>query len=431
MKLHIKDSKTALIPIGIPGCGKSTVAQRWFEEHEIVGLDIWRERLLGGLSFPNSVNEPAARMMKAEIVEKCMAETTLWIDGTNINGQFRRELVNILKQYDYTIVYVVFEVSSDVKVCLDRVTKRFLLTGNYIPDAAVVKMHDAFSNIDRKQLELEADKVIAYNERQPMTIQRGLHVRAEDVVFVGDLHGMFPQFRHMMERYGVRFFDDGSLSQVASSPPTFVFVGDLVDRGTHNAELLRAVMQLCKAGRGYCVKGNHDDNMVRTMDGWRKSKQTLEAYEEIRSKWNDVLIKEARDWLESLPYVMKVFVGRKPFLVSHAGVSFTNVPRSEYFMLPDKHLRPSVLRGTKAGHMTADGKYQAIRMPWTISETRNVMTQVYGHHNFSFETDNPTVPHIVAYANGNAFIGLESHVEQKDSLGVGSYRYIAPYLEGF
>ena len=46
-----------------------------------------------------------------------------------------------------------------------------------------------------------------------------------------------------------------------------LFVGDLVDRGPKSADVLRLVMGMVEAGTALCVVGNHDDKLLRKLNG--------------------------------------------------------------------------------------------------------------------------------------------------------------------
>ena len=57
---------------------------------------------------------------------------------------------------------------------------------------------------------------------------------------------------------------------IVTTPPEgrrAVFVGDLVDRGPRTPDVLRLVMSMVEAGTGLCVRGNHDEKLLKWMNG--------------------------------------------------------------------------------------------------------------------------------------------------------------------
>lgn len=46
-----------------------------------------------------------------------------------------------------------------------------------------------------------------------------------------------------------------------------IFLGDLCDRGPRNVDVLRAVMAMVEGGSAMCIVGNHDDKLMRWLNG--------------------------------------------------------------------------------------------------------------------------------------------------------------------
>ena len=76
---------------------------------------------------------------------------------------------------------------------------------------------------------------------------------------IGDIHGRFDKFRALMLALG--YLDTGR----AFVPPAgrqAVFVGDLIDRGPQQVELLQYVRRMVEAGHAHVVLGNHEFNAI-------------------------------------------------------------------------------------------------------------------------------------------------------------------------
>ena len=46
-----------------------------------------------------------------------------------------------------------------------------------------------------------------------------------------------------------------------------MFLGDLVDRGPATPAVLRLVMDMVDAGAALCIPGNHENKLMRALDG--------------------------------------------------------------------------------------------------------------------------------------------------------------------
>ena len=77
---------------------------------------------------------------------------------------------------------------------------------------------------------------------------------------VGDVHGCLEALQRLTAIMGYdRHFRHPRRK--------LVFVGDLINRGPDSVGVLRAVMELVQTGAGYAVLGNHDDALLRWLQG--------------------------------------------------------------------------------------------------------------------------------------------------------------------
>jgi bis(5'-nucleosyl)-tetraphosphatase (symmetrical) len=126
-------------------------------------------------------------------------------------------------------------------------------------------------------------------------------------IFVGDVQGCADEFDELLDRARRAFGVDGF---------TLFIVGDLVNRGPHNLALLRTVADLVERDRAHLVLGNHELGLLLAAAGRRK----LRALDTI----GDVLDSPERghwvDWLRRRPLVISGRLGRRDFVLVHAGV---------------------------------------------------------------------------------------------------------------
>ncbi len=78
-------------------------------------------------------------------------------------------------------------------------------------------------------------------------------------IFIGDVHGQAPTLRALLQKLGWKK-RQGRLKP--RNDEHLVFVGDLIDRGSHNLETVEIVRELVEQGDATCLMGNHEFNAV-------------------------------------------------------------------------------------------------------------------------------------------------------------------------
>jgi protein phosphatase len=81
---------------------------------------------------------------------------------------------------------------------------------------------------------------------------------------VGDVHGCIEELRTLLRRLGYRPIGEGYEHPQGRR---LVFVGDLVDRGPGCVGVLRIVLAMVDAGSALLVMGNHDNKLLRWLEG--------------------------------------------------------------------------------------------------------------------------------------------------------------------
>lgn len=147
---------------------------------------------------------------------------------------------------------------------------------------------------------------------------------------IGDVHGCYDEARELVQLLKLREQDDARTAgtealsksatvQAADTSRTLVFVGDLVDRGPRTPDVLRYVMHLVTSGKGLCVRGNHDDKLLRYLEGRsvivnNGLEDSIAQLADTSSSFRD----SVRDFLASLPYYLTLNDGA--LIIAHAGL---------------------------------------------------------------------------------------------------------------
>src|SRR5450631_731586 len=123
---------------------------------------------------------------------------------------------------------------------------------------------------------------------------------------IGDIHGHAEVLRRLLQKIGYR--DNGGVFRHRDRQ--VIFVGDFVDRGPEQREVLHIARSMCDAGTALAVMGNHQFNAL----GWAEpdgnggflrphSQNNKEQREEFLRQIGEgsAAYNEAVEWFQSLP----------------------------------------------------------------------------------------------------------------------------------
>src|SRR5688572_30450670 len=187
---------------------------------------------------------------------------------------------------------------------------------------------------------------------------------------VGDLHGCTDELWQLLHALGyLRGADD---TIVHPGGRKLVLLGDLGDRGPHNAEAFRLAMLWVQKGQALYTPGNHCDKLKRYLQG-RKPKltqgldKTVAQVEEMNRR-EPGFKERLRRFIEEAPLYLWLDGGR--LAVAHAGIKAHMIGRA------DGKVRTMVLYGDITGESNPDGT--PVRLDWARHYQGRVAV-IYGH----------------------------------------------------
>jgi protein phosphatase len=363
--------------VGPSGSGKSTFARRHFKPTEILSSDFFR-----GLVRDDENDQAASRdafdALHLVAARRLAAGRLTVIDATNLQAEGRKPLLILANRFHVPPVAVVFALGEDV--CQRHNQQR----PERVVPATVVSNHWQQLQATLAALERERyqhiyvlrslDEVAAARvERLPLPVDR----RAEHGPFdvIGDVHGCFDELVLLLQKLGYEVHpreppaDGAGFAVRGPEGRKLVFVGDLVDRGPRTPAALRLVMSTVRTGLALCVRGNHDDKLLRKLQGRdvRLTHGLAESLEQLGREPTGVL-ERVRDFLEALPshYVLD---GGK-LVVAHAGI------KEEMQGRMSERVRVFALFGDTTGETDAEGL--PVRRNWAADYHGRALV-VYGH----------------------------------------------------
>ena len=148
-----------------------------------------------------------------------------------------------------------------------------------------------------------------------------------------------------------------------------VFLGDLCDRGTNNAEVLRLVMGMVRSGAAYCTAGNHDVKLLRKLRGANvQLTHGLDKTVEQLSTHSEAFVAEVKTFLDGL--IGHYVFDNGKLVVAHAGL------KEKYQGRASGRVRDFCLYSDTTGETDEYGL--PVRLPWA-NEYRGQAMVVFGH----------------------------------------------------
>ncbi|MGB0453226.1 MAG: metallophosphoesterase [Bacteriovoracaceae bacterium] len=126
-------------------------------------------------------------------------------------------------------------------------------------------------------------------------------------LFIGDVHGCFDELLDLLKKL-----------KYNSNKDCLYFVGDLINKGPKNFEVLKWIMRQQAEGKEvYSVLGNHDWAFYRYATRTQDERKFNNLYfNKLIEKLGEEL-SDAVNWIEQLP----LYIETSDFIVVHAGVA--------------------------------------------------------------------------------------------------------------
>lgn len=365
-----------IVLIGASGSGKSTFARQHFAAHEVLSIQDFRH-LIGPSPSGSQTDDDALEAMNF-VLEKRMKNRALTvIDAPHVTQADRKHLRQIAKKFHARLVAVVLDLPEEV--CRSR---NEINPAGSVPQVLVRKqVEELGKNVNRLQSEgfryvhhLKSVEEVEAVEVTRRPMRSNFEAEKGPFDIIGDVHGCREELEILLAKLGYEISPAPEESELyfQVKPPSdrrLVFVGDLVDRGPDSPGVLKLVMSMVKSGVALCVPGNHDDKLMRKLEGRNvQLKHGLaETMEQLEGE-NEAFLEEVRNFIWSLPSHLQLAGG--DLVVAHAGLKETMQGRES------GGVRSFCLYGETTGEIDSYGL--PVRYNWA-ENYRGTATVVYGH----------------------------------------------------
>ncbi len=190
---------------------------------------------------------------------------------------------------------------------------------------------------------------------------------------LGDVHGCLDEVLALLTALGyhIASTDHPQHPWTVSHPDghRVVFLGDLVDRGPDTPGVLRLAMAMSAEGSALCIKGNHDDRLVRKLRG-----RAVQITHGLGASLEQ-LAREPADFVLGVVAFLDGLAGHYvlddgKLVVAHAGL------KASLHGMDTPAARSFALYGQPTGATDPNGL--PLRHPWA-NDYRGTAAVVYGH----------------------------------------------------
>jgi protein phosphatase len=371
--LHIPQLCLVVL-VGTSGSGKSSFAARHFGRFEVISSDFCR-----GLVSDDENDQDATKAafeLLDVIVGKRLARGRLTVvDATNVQREARQHLVELAKAHDVLPVAIVLDVPPAVAVArnAERPDRDF---GSHVIRRQHDQLRRSLKGLSREGFRhvqvLDTVEAIDAAEIVRDRLYSDFRDRHGPFDVIGDVHGCRAELEALLQLLDYRLVVDEQNRAVDAEHPDgriAVFVGDLVDRGPDSPGVLRLVMGMTRAGHALAVPGNHENKLIRALDGRnvKVSHGMAETLTQLAGEPAEFR-SQVRDWCYGL--VSHLVLDDGKLVVAHAGLI------EAYHGRASGRVRSFALYGDTTGETDEYGL--PVRYPWA-EEYRGRAMVLYGH----------------------------------------------------
>ena len=300
--------RVLLLLRGSPGCGKST----WIKENGLERYTLSADEIrlmcsspamnVSGNQYINPDSDHIVWNFLFKVLENRMQHGDFTvIDATNSKTSEMNKYKDLCDNYRYRIYCVDFT-DIPIEVVKERNAAREPL--KRVPESAIDKMYARFET----QKIPAGITVIKPNELDKIWYKKTNLSEYNKVHIIGDIHGCYTALN---EYIGDGIKDD----------EYYIFVGDYIDRGIENAEVIKFLLSIYTKKNVFLIEGNHERWLwIWANDGVAPSKE-FELHTRGQLENGGVDKKEVRKLYRKFGQCAYFDYNGKTHLVTHGGLS--------------------------------------------------------------------------------------------------------------
>jgi protein phosphatase len=380
--MNIKLPELSLVVlVGTTGSGKSTFARTHFKPTEIMSSDYFRG-LVSDDENDQSATGDAFDTLHFVAGKRLAAGRLTVIDATNVQQDARKPLVALARKYHVLPVAIVLDIPE--RICEDRNRDRpDRQFGPHVLRRQRLDLKRSIKGLGREGFRhvwvLKPEDVEGVEiTREPLwNNKKDVHGPFD---IIGDVHGCGDELESLLAALGYEVVERRDGTGLDAGPVyrhpdgrQAVFVGDLVDRGPRVLDTLRIVRNMVDAGSGWCVMGNHEQKLLRALQGRNVQithglADSLGEIEALPANDRPAFVETLKSWLDGL--ISHYVLDDGKLVVAHAGL------KAEMQGRGSGAVREFALYGDTTGETDEFGL--PVRLNWA-ADYRGTAMVAYGH----------------------------------------------------
>jgi protein phosphatase len=370
-----------VVMVGTTGSGKSTFARTNFKATEVLSSDFFRG-LIADDENDQSATGDAFDALHYVAGKRLAAGRLTVIDATNVQQDARKPLVALARKFHVLPVAIVLDIPE--RICEERNRSRpDRQFGPHVLARQRQALKRSIKGLGREGFRhvwvLGPEDVAGVEiERQPLWNNRRELQGPFDII--GDVHGCADELEALLGQLGYAATESRPGHGLDAGPVyrhpdgrMAVFLGDLVDRGPRVLDTLRIVANMDAAGSGLCVMGNHEQKLLRALQGRNVQithglAESLAEVEALPPDDRPAIVEALKTWLDSR--ISHFVLDGGELVVAHAGL------KEEMQGRGSGAVREFALFGDTTGEIDEFGL--PVRLNWAADYRGKAMV-VYGH----------------------------------------------------
>lgn len=253
--------RTLLLMRGAMGSGKSTFIQKNHLEPYVIEPDVLRMMVTSPVlnqngSFTISQNKDTEVWDTVmNLLESRMKNGDFTvIDATHMSSYLTKKYIELADRYKYSCFY--YQLDTSLDECIERNRQRALINPyKYVPEDAIER---AWHMIQKTSLPSRFKRIYDISEIDNYYVKDVSDYH--EVKVIGDVHGCYSVLAEALTGTNQITVDDSDY--FLNKHIQYVFVGDYLDRGIENKQVLDLLLDICNKKNVVLLEGNHEAHLA-------------------------------------------------------------------------------------------------------------------------------------------------------------------------
>lgn len=253
--------RTLLLMRGAMGSGKSTFIQQNHLEPYVIEPDVLRMMVTSPAlnqngSFTISQNKDTEVWDTVmNLLENRMKNGDFTvIDATHMSSYLTKKYIELADRYKYSCFY--YQLDTPLYECIERNRQRALINPyKYVPEDAIER---AWHMIQKTSLPSRFKRIYDISEIDNYYVKDVSDYH--EVKVIGDVHGCYSVLAEALTGTNQITVDDSDY--FLNQHIQYVFVGDYLDRGIENKQVLDLLLAICNKKNVVLLEGNHEVHLA-------------------------------------------------------------------------------------------------------------------------------------------------------------------------